>query len=59
LYALLYVLPLFAILFNFIYSFKSVRMTEQQGRRLKLVGGLVMLAFGQVMLFKPDLLMFA
>ncbi len=58
LYALLYVVPLFAILFNFIYSFKSVRMTEQQGRRLKLVGGLLMLAFGQIMLFKPDLLMF-
>ncbi|MDC0835458.1 glutaredoxin family protein [Geitlerinema sp. CS-897] len=56
-YAAIYVIPLFAILFNFIYSFKSARVTEKQGRVLKLVGGLFMLFFGLVMIAKPQLLM--
>jgi hypothetical protein len=58
LYALLYVVPLALILVNFIYSFQSARLTETQGRRLKLVGGLFMLFFGLVMIFQPNLLMF-
>ncbi|MGC9503664.1 glutaredoxin family protein [Baaleninema sp.] len=57
LYAAIYVVPLFAILFNFIYSFKSARITEKQGRVLKLVGGSFMLFFGLVMIAKPQLLM--
>ncbi len=57
LYAVIYVIPLLLILANFIYSFESSRLTETQGRRLKLVAGLFMLFFGLVMLFKPDLLM--
>ena len=59
LYAIIYVIPLFLILANFIYSFESSRFTETEGRKLKLVGGLFMLFFGLVMLFKPDLLMFS
>jgi len=46
------------ILSNFIYSFESTRMSETQGRRLKLLGGVFMLFFGLVMVFKPDLLVF-
>ena len=57
-YAALYVIPLGLILLNFIYSFKSARMTEKQGRRLKLVAGLFMVFFGLVMIFQPDLLVF-
>ncbi|MBP0005060.1 MAG: glutaredoxin family protein [Cyanobacteria bacterium SBC] len=57
LYAGIYAIPLFAILANFIYSFKSSRVTEQQGRVLKLVGGLFMLFFGLVMIVKPQLLL--
>ncbi len=57
-YAAIYIIPLLAILLNFIYSFKSSRLTEKQGRILKLVGGTFMLFFGLVMLFKPELLMY-
>ncbi|MDJ0696966.1 hypothetical protein [Mastigocoleus sp. MO_188.B34] len=58
-YAAIYIIPLFAILFNFIYSFKSARLTELQGRNLKLFGGIFMLFFGIIMIFKPEFLMFA
>jgi thiol-disulfide isomerase/thioredoxin len=57
-YAVLYVVPLALILLNFIYSFKSARLTETQGRRLKLVAGLFMVFFGLVMIFQPNLLVF-
>jgi glutaredoxin len=57
-YAAIYVIPLLAILGNFIYFFKSSRLTEQQGRLLKLVGGLFMLFFGLVMIFRPEFLSF-
>ncbi|MFZ2455760.1 MAG: hypothetical protein WAX07_04730 [Candidatus Altiarchaeia archaeon] len=57
-YSLVYVIPLFAILGDFLYSFKSDRLTEDQARMLKLVGGLIMLGLGLVLLIKPDLLSF-
>ncbi len=57
-YAFIYVIPLFLILGNFIYSFQSSRFTETQGRRLKLLGGMFMLFFGLVMIFQPTLLIF-
>ena len=58
-YAAIYIIPLLAILFNFIYSFKSSRLTERQGRILKLVSGTFMLFFGLIMIFKPEFLMFS
>ena len=57
-YAAIYIIPLLVILLNFIYSFKSSRLTERQGRILKLVGGTFMLFFGLIMIFKPEFLMF-
>ena len=57
-YAAIYIIPLLAICLNFMYSFRSSRLTERQGRNLKLVGGIFMLFFGLVMIFKPDLLLF-
>ncbi len=57
-YCLVYILPLLAILFNFVYVFKSVRLTENQGRLLKLTAGAFMLFFGLLMIFKPELLAF-
>ncbi|WP_448561379.1 hypothetical protein [Trichothermofontia sp.] len=56
-YALIYILPLALILMSFIYSFASTRLTEAQGRRLKLVSRLFMVFFGSIMLFQPQLLM--
>ncbi|MBN2881372.1 glutaredoxin family protein [Candidatus Woesearchaeota archaeon] len=58
LYALIYILPLFAILFNFIFTFKSERINENQGRILKLVAGAFMVICGLLMIIKPTLLMF-
>lgn len=58
LYSLIYILPLYAILINFILSFRSTRLTERQGRILKLVAGLFMLFFGMIMIFNPQLLQF-
>jgi hypothetical protein len=57
-YACIYIIPLLAILVNFIYSFKSSRLSEKQGRILKLLGGTFMLFFGLVMIFKPEFLIF-
>lgn len=57
-YSFIYILPLLAILFSFIYSFKSTRISEKQGRILKLVSGLFMLFFGTIMLFFPEMLVF-
>jgi hypothetical protein len=56
-YAAVYSLPLLLILSSFIYSFKSARLTENQGRLLKLGGGLFMLFFGLIMIFRPQLLL--
>lgn len=57
-YATVYILPLLAILFGFVFSFQSARVSEAQGRLLKLLGGLFMLFFGALMLTKPELLSF-
>ena len=57
-YAVVYILPLLAILGNFIYFFKSSRLTEKQGRMLKLVSGLFMVFFGVIMIIRPELLQF-
>jgi thiol-disulfide isomerase/thioredoxin len=57
-YSLIYIIPLFAILASFIYSFKSERVTEQQGKILKLAGGLMMVSIGLALIFKPELLTF-
>ncbi len=58
-YAVIYIIPLLIILIDFIYTFKSGRLTERQGRILKLISGIFMLVFGIIMVFKPELLMFA
>jgi glutaredoxin len=57
-YAAIYIIPLLVILVNFIYFFKSFRLTEKQGKSLKLLGGLFMVFWGLIMLFKPELLLF-
>ncbi|WP_246199206.1 thioredoxin family protein [Sodalinema gerasimenkoae] len=56
-YTVIYTIPLFGILLTFIVSFRSARVTESQGRVLKLLGGVFMLFFGLIMIFNPELLM--
>jgi thiol-disulfide isomerase/thioredoxin len=57
LYNIIYVIPLFAIFGAFLYTFKTARMTQTQGRILKLVGGILMLILGLIMLLRPEILM--
>jgi thiol-disulfide isomerase/thioredoxin len=59
LYAAIYILPLVLVLANFIYSFRATRLSETQGRRLKLVAGVFMLFFGLLMVLHPELLLLA
>lgn len=58
LYCIVYVIPLFFILGSFLYTFKSERMTEQKGKIMKLIGGLIMLGLGLILLLRPELLVF-
>ena len=57
LYNLIYVLPLLAIVMVFSFTLGSYKLSEQQGRFLKLLSGLMMLGLGLVMLFAADALL--
>jgi hypothetical protein len=56
LYNLIYVLPLLAIVLVFTFTLGARKLSEAQGRILKLLSGLMMLGLGAVMLVSPDLL---
>ena len=56
LYNLVYVLPLLVITITFSWTLGSHKLTEREGRLLKLVSGLMMLQLGLALLIKPDLL---
>lgn len=58
LYNVIYVIPLTVIVGIFAWKMGGRKMTEKQGRILKLAGGLLMLALGLILLIKPQLLMF-
>ncbi|MFY9975818.1 MAG: hypothetical protein WAK53_16290 [Chromatiaceae bacterium] len=54
LYNLIYVLPLLAIVLAFTLTLGSRKLTEQQGRVLKLLSGLMMSGLGALMLAAPE-----
>jgi hypothetical protein len=56
LYNLVYILPLFSIVLLFTWTLGSHKMSEWQGRVLKLISGMMMLALGLVLLVDPALL---
>jgi glutaredoxin len=56
LYNLIYVLPLLGIVLVFTFTLGAKKLTERQGRILKLLSGLMMLGLGAVMLLAPELL---
>jgi cytochrome c biogenesis protein CcdA len=56
LYNLIYVLPLLAIVLVFSLTLGARKLTERQGRILKLLSGFMMLGLGLVMLSAPELL---
>jgi hypothetical protein len=56
LYNVVYVVPLLVIVVLFAWSTGGRKLQEQEGRRLKLVSGVMMLALGTVLLIDPGLL---
>ena len=56
LYNVVYVLPLFLIVCGFALTLSSHKLTEYQGRVLKLVSGMMMLALGVILLVAPNFL---
>jgi cytochrome c biogenesis protein CcdA len=57
-YNVVYVIPLAVIVGAFAWKMGGRKMSEKEGRILKLVGGILMLALGIILLFKHELLMF-
>jgi hypothetical protein len=57
LYNLVYVLPLLIIVLVFSFTLGAYKLSEQQGRFLKLLSGLMMLGLGLVLLFAPGMLL--
>jgi hypothetical protein len=54
LYNLVYVLPLTVIVGIFVYKMGARKLTEKEGRILKLLSGYMMLLLGVVLVFQPD-----
>jgi hypothetical protein len=56
LYCLVYVVPLLIIVSAFVITLGRRKLTEREGRTLKLVSGMMMLALGALLLVDPALL---
>ena len=56
LYNIIYVVPLFIIVLIFSVTLGAKKLSEWQGRKLKLLSGLMMLLLGLVLIIKPALL---
>ena len=55
-YNLIYIIPLFLIVLVYTWTLGSKKLSEQQGRLLKLLSGLMMLSLGGMLLIMPELL---
>jgi len=55
-YNLIYVLPLLVIVLLFTFTLGARKLSDRQGRVLKLLSGTMMLGLGLVLLFAPDAL---
>lgn len=56
LYNVIYVLPMLAIVIAFVVTLGGRKLSEREGRILKLLSGLMMLGLGSVLLLAPSLL---
>ena len=56
LYNIIYVIPLLVIVLVFALTLGSRKLTEEEGRILKLISGLMMLGLGAVLVIRPQLL---
>ncbi len=59
LYNMIYIIPLMLIVIAFSVSMGSRKLSERQGRILKLISGYMMLLLGGTLLFMPQMLMHA
>jgi glutaredoxin len=55
-YNIVYIIPLLTIVLLFTYTFGAKKLSQSQGEALKLLSGMMMLALGGVLVFKPGLL---
>ena len=55
-YNVIYISPLLLIVFIFTLTLSSNKLSEKQGRLLKLLSGSMMLGLGAILLLKPELL---
>lgn len=56
LYNVVYVMPLLIIVTGFALTFSAHKLTEYQGRVLKLLSGMMMLSLGVLLVFRPETL---
>ena len=56
LYLLIYMLDELGIFFSVVITMRSIKLNTQQGRFLKLLSGLIMLALAVIMLIQPELM---
>ena len=56
-YNLVYIIPLFAIITLFAVFLKGKQISKSQMEKIKLIGGVIMLALGIILLVNPELLM--
>lgn len=54
LYNVIYVIPLLAIVLAFVYTMGARKLTEREGRLLKLMSGLMMLGLGALLAMAPE-----
>jgi uncharacterized membrane protein HdeD (DUF308 family) len=54
LYNVIYVLPLLAIVIAFVRTMGTRKLSEREGRLLKLLSGLMMLGLGALLLLAPE-----
>jgi thiol-disulfide isomerase/thioredoxin len=59
LYNAYYVIPLAVIVALFVFTMGKYRFEEKHAKVLKLVSGILMITLGAILVFKPDLLVFA
>lgn len=55
-YNIVYVIPLFVIVMIFVFTMGRRKVSEKQGRILKLISGSLMLALGLLLILAPELL---
>ena len=53
-YNVIYIIPLFLIVILFTWTLGSKKLSEQEGRLLKLLSGSMMLGLGTILLLKPE-----